>query len=127
MTAVSGVAHAATYSSDAERRTQNREEALTKWRNANPNAAQRTTMRRDEKRPTLRDRTRNGARSVSGFTHRQAESVRHFGQRQDRRMNSRFGKRNSANDNGAGSAAHLERVEDGGVASPARVRGAGSN
>ncbi len=121
-TAVSGVAHAATYSSDADRRTQNREEALANWRAANGQTTARTTTKPSSERPTLRQRTHNTSQSVKGFTHRQAErtrstsqsvkrfthrqaeTVRNFGARQDRRLGNKFGKgaNTSANPDGGG-------------------------
>lgn len=96
--AVSGVAHAAQYSSDADRRSQNRDEALTKWRAANGQPADRQPTQP----ATLRERGREGAQSAKGFTQRQAEKVRNFGERQDRRLNNRFGKRANVNANPEG-------------------------
>ena len=101
-TAVSGFAHAATYASDADRRSQNREEALSKWRASSGQPVARTTTtstttRTSADKPTMRERTKDGARSVKNFTHRQAESVRNFGERQDRRLGAKFGKRANTN------------------------------
>ena len=98
-TAVSGIAHAATYSSDEDRRSQNREEALAKWRAANGQPASRTSMRANGDRPTVRERARDTTSSVKGFTHRQAEKVRNFGDRTDRKLGAKFGKRANANNN----------------------------
>lgn len=86
--AASGSALAAQYSSDQERRTQNREEALAKWQAQNgqaQNTSSRTTTEPATKRETMRERGRAGTQSVRNFTHRQAEKARRFGERQDRR------------------------------------------
>ena len=93
--ALSGVAGAATYGSDKERRDQNREEALAKWRadHGNLRSDRGATTRTSTAKPTLRERTHNGASAVRGFTHRQAEKARNFSERQDRR----YGKQTTIN------------------------------
>lgn len=92
------VAVAQTYSSDAERRAANREQALERYR-----ASQGTTAARSSDRTTDSDRsagaavretthkaaqaTRKAARSTRNFTHRQLEKSRAFKARQDARGN----------------------------------------
>ena len=99
----SGVANAAQYASDADRRAQNREEALTKWRASNGQTANRVAADRPAAQgASLRERTRDGGRSVKNFTERQADTVRKFGERQDKRLEQRFGKRANRNANPAG-------------------------
>jgi len=80
----SGAAGAAQYGSDQERRDQNREEALARWRADHGTAADSSGRLADE-RTSLREKTKEGARSVRNFTHRQAEKARDFSARQDRR------------------------------------------
>lgn len=93
--AASGVANAAQYSSDEDRRSQNREEALSKWRAANGQAVERPVPERS----SVRQRARDSTQSVKNFTKRQAATVRDFGERQDRRLDRRFGKRANINAN----------------------------
>lgn len=97
--AITPVAHAAQYASDEDRRTQNREEALSKWRADNGSSAERQRADRPRtERTTLRERTRDTARSAKNFTERQVDTVRDFGERTDRRLDKRFGDRpNSEN------------------------------
>ena len=85
-----GAATAAQYSSDQERRDQNRAEALANWHAANDGKMSErsdrdATDRSASRRSSLRERTHEGAQSVRGFTHRQAEKARNFSERQDRR------------------------------------------
>ena len=85
----SGVAGAATYGSDQDRRDQNREEALSKWRASHGNLASSSSYSSTDsgmRRSSVREKTREGAASVRNFTHRQAEKARRFSERQDRRM-----------------------------------------
>ena len=92
--AASGAAAAAQYSSDQERRDQNRSEAMSKWHAMNDGRSgtagasmSRTSTgeRSMTRRERVRERTHQGASSVRNFTHRQAEKARRFGDRQDRR------------------------------------------
>ena len=81
--AASAAAGAATYGSDQERRDQNREEALSKWRADHRDlASSGSGMNR---KSTVREKAHRGANSVRGFTHRQAEKARRFSERQDRK------------------------------------------
>lgn len=85
--AASGMAGAATYNSDQDRRDQNREEALSKWRADHGELAASSSSTDSRTRgSSLREKTREGAASVRNFTHRQAETARRFSERQDRRM-----------------------------------------
>jgi len=78
---------------DQERRTRNREEALSKYHASQDRRSDNTarTGVRGEAGggPTLGDRARGAGRSVRGFTHRQAEKARNFSERQDRKWEKR--------------------------------------
>lgn len=96
--AACGTAGAATYSSDQDRRDQNREQALSTWRADHASLAS-TPTRETAGSPTLRERTKAGARSVREKTHEGAEATRRFGHRQaekarnfSERQDRRFGK-----------------------------------
>src|SRR4051812_16095552 len=92
------VAVAQTYSSDAERRAANREQALERYRASQGTTSGRSTNRRADadRSPTAGARetahqaaeaTRRAGRSTRDFTHRQLERSRAFKARQDARGN----------------------------------------
>ena len=78
---------------DQERRTRNREEALTKYHAMQDRRSDNTS--RSSARgeagggPTLGDRARGAGKSVRNFTHRQAEKARDFSDRQDQKWEKR--------------------------------------
>ena len=78
---------------DQERRTRNREEALSKYhamQDRRSDTSARTGARGEAGGgPTLGDRARSAGKSVRGFTHRQAEKARDFSERQDRKWEKR--------------------------------------
>ena len=78
---------------DQERRTRNREEALTKYHamqdRRSDNTARSGVRGEAGGGPTLGDRTRGAGKSVRNFTHRQAEKARDFSDRQDRKWEKR--------------------------------------
>ena len=78
---------------DQERRTRNREEALSKYHAMNDrqsDGAARSGVRGESGGgPTLGDRARGATKSVRNFTHRQAEKARDFSERQDRKWEKR--------------------------------------
>lgn len=84
-------AGAQTSDSDMERRARNREEAIANHERMMHGEAPRTY--RDDRRPvahveehgSAREKVREGARSTRNFTHRQAEKMRRFSERQNRR------------------------------------------
>ena len=84
--AASGMAGAATHRSDQDRRDENREQALSKWRADHGELASSSSTSNGMQRSSLREKTREGASSVRNFTHRQAEKARRFSERQDRRL-----------------------------------------
>ncbi|MEO7056685.1 MAG: hypothetical protein ABI281_08415 [Caldimonas sp.] len=95
-------AGAATYSSDQERRDQNREEALTKWRSTHGGEA--TMHNGSPYHASMADRAREtthrSAQGVRHFTHRQAEKARNFGDRQNRKYGKRTGETNTSPEGG---------------------------
>ncbi|NUZ05870.1 hypothetical protein [Piscinibacter koreensis] len=93
--AACSVAAAQTYSSDADRRAANREQALERWR-AQQGTTQdsRSDRRYDNDRrgkpsamQSVRNTTHKAAQSTRNFTHRQLQKSRAFKARQDRRGN----------------------------------------
>ncbi len=106
--AACGAAGAASYNSDQDRRDQNREEALSKWRAQHGDlAAADNGMRRSSMRAkahhgasAVREETHEGARAVRKFTHRQAEKARNFSERQDRRYGKKHAPINTSPEGG---------------------------
>ncbi len=100
--AASCAVSAATYGSDQERRDQNREEALTKWRADHGDLASRSSAAapRESLRERTREKTHKAAQGTRHFTHRQAEKVRNFGDRQDRKFDKRRNKINTSPEGG---------------------------
>lgn len=100
--AASFAAGAATYGSDQDRRDQNREEALSKWRASHGGASSMASGSPD--RASLGERTREAthrsAQGVRHFTHRQAEKARNFGDRQNRRYGKKTGETNTSPEGG---------------------------
>lgn len=100
--AASCAAGAATYGSDQERRDQNREEALSKWRATHGGESSTTNGSPDG--ASLGERTREAthrsAQGVRNFTHRQADKARNFGDRQNRKYSKKTGVTNTSPEGG---------------------------
>lgn len=92
--AAAGFCVAASADADSDRRLRNREEAIANHARGD---VQRTDMERrgdlrrrgdvraDEPKSGVRQKVSDGARSTRNFTHRQAEKMRRFSERQNRR------------------------------------------
>lgn len=102
--ATSCAAGAATYGSDQERRDQNREEALSKWRATHGGESESSMANGPSDRASLGERTRDAthrsAQGVRNFTHRQADKARNFGDRQNRKYGKKTGETNTSPEGG---------------------------
>jgi hypothetical protein len=100
--AASCAAGAATYGSDQERRDQNREEALSKWRatHGDEGSMAEGSLNHESLGERTRETTHRTAQGVRHFTHRQAERARNFGDRQNRKYGKKTGETNTSPDGG---------------------------
>ncbi len=100
--AASFAAGAANYGSDQERRDQNREEALSKWRatHGGESSMHNGSPRRTSLGERTRETTHRSAQGVRHFTHRQAEKARNFGDRQNRKYGKKTRETNTSPEGG---------------------------
>lgn len=80
-----GFCVAASADTDSERRARNREEAIANHERMEHRDGMRQRDSMDDRHPGARQRVREGARSTRNFTHRQAEKMRRFSERQNQR------------------------------------------